>query len=170
MSSDFGRCHSALAALIWRGCLLAVGELDREQDVVGVGAHDALDLVRLEVLLRVRLDVQDDLGAARHALGRSSVAGATSKPAPPEERHTHASLAAGLPARHLDAVGHHERRVEADAELADQAGAVLGLGEPAQEGARAGAGDGAEVVDQLLAVHADAGVGDRERAGRRRPA
>ena len=37
---------------------------------------------------------------------------------------------------------------------------------PLQEGPGAGARDGAEIVDQLLAVHADAGVGDRERAGR----
>ncbi len=62
-----------------------------------------------------------------------------------------------------DALGHHERRVEANAELADQAGAVLGLGHTRQEGSCAGARDGAEIVDQLLPVHADAAVGHDKR-------
>ena len=81
------------------------------------------------------------------------------------ERHAHVSPVPGTPARHLDVVGHHERRVEADAELADQARAVLGLGELWRERLRARARDGAEIVDQLLRGHADAGVGDRQRAG-----
>ena len=59
----------ALAALIWRAAVLVAGQLDGEENVVGVGAHDALDRVRLEVLLLVRLEVEDDLGAARHAFG-----------------------------------------------------------------------------------------------------
>ena len=69
-----------------------------------------------------------------------------------------------MPAHHLDAVRHHERRVEPDAELADQARAVFRLGELFHECARAGTGDGAEIVDQLLPSHADAVIGDGERA------
>ena len=71
----------------------------------------------------------------------------------------------GPAAHHLDAVGDHERRIEADAELADQPLAILGLGQPADEGARPRPRDGPEVVDHLLPVHADAGVGDGQRAG-----
>ena len=64
-----------------------------------------------------------------------------------------------------DAIGDHEGRVEADAELADQAGAVLGLGQAGQKGFGAGTRDGAEIVDQLLPVHADAAVDHGKRAG-----
>ena len=155
----------ALAALIWRGAVLAAGQLDGEEDVVGVGAHDALDRVRLEVLLLVGLQVEHDLGAAAHAVGLL-LGGGDHLEAGAARRAPHPRLARPRPAaRHLDPVRDHEGGIEADAELADEPGAVLGLGEAAHEGARAGAGDGAEVVDQLLAVHADAGIGNRQRAG-----
>ena len=52
-------------------------------------------------------------------------------------------------AGHRDAVGDHEGGIEADAELADQPGAVLGLGQPRQKRLGAGARDGAEIVDQV---------------------
>src|SRR5690606_41569497 len=58
------------------------------------------------------------------------------------------------------------RSIEADAELADQ-GHVLG-GVAAQlrnEFTGARAGDGAEIGDQLVPAHADAAIGDGERAG-----
>ena len=70
-------------------------------------------------------------------------------------------------AGHLDAVGDHEGGVEADAELADQAEPFLGVLHPLEEGLGARAGQGAEIVDQLLAIHADAVVGDRQGLGRR---
>ena len=44
-------------------------QLDRKLDVVGIGADDALDLVGLEIFLRVLFQMQDDLGAARDAGG-----------------------------------------------------------------------------------------------------
>ena len=78
---------------------LRAGELDRKQDVVGVGADDALDLERLEIALGVR---SSDAGRSRCRAGRARpaprVAGAISKPAPPDELHTQASLE---PARRL---------------------------------------------------------------------
>ena len=76
-------------------------------------------------------------------------------------------VAAGAAGDHLDLVGDHERRIEADAELADQGGAFAGLVrlEPLHEGLGAGARDGAERLDHLVAAHADAVVLDRERAG-----
>ena len=88
-----------------------------------------------------------------------------------------AALAVGAPAPgllrprlardHLDAVRHHEGRIEADAELPDQARRVLALAGSrlGEEGGGTRARDGAEVVHQLLAAHADAVVRDRKRAG-----
>ena len=97
-------------------------------------------------------------GADAQLLDREAAA-AVGLPAP-------AVLLAGLARDDLDPVRDHERRVEADAELADQVqvpGAVAAqLGGEAL-GARAR--DRAEIVGQLVPAHADAVVGDRERAG-----
>ena len=70
-------------------------------------------------------------------------------------------LLADPPGDHLHGVRHHEGGVEAHAELADEARALLrvrchGL----EELARARARDGAEVLLQVLLVHPDARVGD----------
>jgi len=62
-----------------------------------------------------------------------------------------------------DAVGHHEGGIEPDAELSDQAGAVLGLGKVRHKRLGAGARDGAEIVDQLLTIHPDAAIGHNKR-------
>ena len=66
-------------------------------------------------------------------------------------------------------VGHHEGGVEAHAELADDVGgvlpAVLLLGQLLLELEGAAAGDGAQVLLQLLLRHADAVVGDGQGAG-----
>ena len=93
----------------------------------------------------------------------SSLAGAISKPLPPEDDQTQTSIGAGAAADHDDALGDHEGRIEADAELADQTDAVLGLRQTRHERFGAGARDGAEIVDQLLPVHADAAVDHRQR-------
>ncbi len=141
-------------------------ELDRKLDIVGIGADDALDLVRLEIFFRIILQMQNDLGAARNPPGvrlgsrRDLEAGA------PRRRPGPDLARAGVAAGDGDAVRHHEGRIEPDAELADQAGAVLGFRKLRNEGPGAGARDGAEIVDQFLPVHADAAVGDRQRASR----
>src|SRR5260370_761701 len=77
----------------------------------------------------------------------------------------HASRASGSRAagdeRH--AVGNDERRIEAHPELPDQARVLrLIAGERLEELARPGLGDGADVVDDFLARHADAVVRYRE--------
>ena len=67
-----------------------------------------------------------------------------------------------------DLVRDHERRVEADAELADQRGGFLArvLGrELVQERLGAGAGDGAEPLGQVFAGHANAIVREGQRLG-----
>src|SRR6185437_15245163 len=86
----------------------------------------------------------------------------------PEERR----VSAGTPGDHLDALGHHERRIEADAEPTDQCrtfGTCGTLGrftlrrfEPIQERLRARARDGAECLDHLVAAHADTVVLDHK--------
>ena len=64
-------------------------------------------------------------------------------------------------------VSRNERRIEADAELADQVRVLrLVAGERLEELARAGFGDGADVGNHLVARHADAVVGDRDGARR----
>ena len=66
----------------------------------------------------------------------------------------------------FDARCHHEGRIEADAELADQRGVALAVATASShEGLGARLGDGAEIVDQLLAAHADAVVGDGQGLG-----
>ena len=66
---------------------------------------------------------------------------------------------------HGDFVRHDERRVETDAELADQL-AVFRLvrAHGLQERLGAGFRDGPEVVDHLVAVHPDAVIGDGQGA------
>ena len=121
--------------------------------------------VILGVLLGIALQVQDDARAAlgaRHRLHGEIAIGA--------RLPAHAALRrrARLAGQDLDAIGHDECRVEADAELADELRVLLLIpGEGAKELRRAGFGDGAEVGDRLLARHADAVVADRERAGLR---
>src|ERR1019366_5139852 len=58
----------------------------------------------------------------------------------------------------------HERRVETDTELADEAGVFLGtFAECLEKFFRAGVGDGAEIRDQLGLRHADAKILNRKR-------
>ena len=94
----------------------------------------------------------------------SRVAGAMVNCPAPSEAQVNASSEPALRRGDLDPVGDHEGGVEADAELADQAGPLLGLGRGQRGAERAGAGtgDGAEIVDQLLPPHADAVVGDQQ--------
>ena len=84
----------------------------------------------------------------------------------PSDDQSQASSASGAARDHVDPVRHHEGRIEADAELADQRGALGRLGglDPLHEGLGAGARDGAERLDHLVAAHADAVVLDGEPA------
>src|SRR4029453_10190547 len=67
----------------------------------------------------------------------------------------------------VDAVGDDEGGVEADAELTDELRVLLLVaGHAGEELGGAGLGDRAEVLDRLVAAHADAVVGDRGGARR----
>ena len=109
--------------------------------------------------------MQDDLGAARDALGVVLACRRDLKTAAARGRPDEHLIRTGAAAGDDDAVGDHEGGIEADAELADQPGAVLGLGQPRQKRLGAGARDGAEIVDQFLPVHADAGIDHRQGTG-----
>ena len=73
-------------------------------------------------------------------------------------------VGAGAARNHVDALGHHEGRIEADAEPADQRRLLVLLRrlDAIEERLGAGAGDGAERLDHLVAAHADAVVLDGE--------
>ena len=86
-------------------------------------------------------------------------------------------LAAGLPQHaalgrrtrfarvHFDALRDDKRRVKPHAELADQLGVfLLVAGELFEKGGGARFGNRAEVIDHLVAGHADAVIGDADRA------
>jgi len=157
---DFGlRAAPQGGALVGLGVLAFAGDHDRNGDVIGPFAHHRLDAQRLQVFLGVRLHVQHDgrAGFLAGGGGEGEFAAAFTGPGPGFRR-------AGLARGDFHAVGNHERRIEADAELADQARAVLGLGvrQGFAERLGAGAGDGAEVGQHFVMRHADAVIGDGE--------
>ncbi len=144
------------------------GHPDRPADEVRVLLDDLADLppgqvVGHAVLAVHRLEVQRDRGAHRQAVDGLEFVGALAVGLPPGT-----GVGAGPPGAQGDLVGDHERRVEADAELADQAlrgGGVLGLLDLLQQTGGPGLGDGADQVDQLVPAHADPVVTDGQRAG-----
>src|SRR5262249_16585804 len=94
----------------------------------------------------------------------SSAAGETENVPLPSEDHCHAS---SLPARRENTSTRSatmKRRIEADAELADQRRAFPALGgfDAIEERLGSGMRDGPESLHQFLAAHADAVVFDRE--------
>ena len=142
--------------------LRLAGQADRHRDVVGIGLHDAAQALRLQVLALVRFQLEGDPGAARRrivALADREVAFPVRLPAPGRGL-------AGPPGIDRHRVGDHEGRVEADPELADLVDVGALVVEPLQEGGGPGAGDGAQVLDQLVAAHAQAVVLDHQGAGR----
>ncbi len=115
-----------------------------------------LDAPSAEVLLSLVVEVDAHLGSLANALGRLDGVLALAVARPGEGR-----LGAGLAAGHLHLVRDHERRVEADAELANEVGVLFRvIGKLVEEPARAGPRDRAQVVLELLLVHPDAVVLD----------
>ena len=75
---------------------------------------------------------------------------------------------AGLSREQLDGVGHHERRVEADAELTDQflgGGSVLGRTQLLTQLGGTRLGESADQIHDLVARHTDTVVANNQRAG-----
>ena len=146
---------------------LGLAHANRQRDVVRVVAHDAAQLVvlqeRVELVAFVAVggvvaQVEGHVGAARSSLDplHRELARAVRGPA-----HALVGRQAGAAAFNDNALGHDERRVEPDAELADQVGILGGIaGQPAEELPGTGAGDRAEVRYRLVARKAHAVVGD----------
>src|SRR5215831_11857334 len=106
--------------------------------------------------------MHDDLGPAC-GFGRlldRELALALRGPTPP-------LILARLATQDFDLVGDHEGRIKADTELSDQAHILARVtGQLTDKRSGAGAGDCAEVLYQLLAVHADAVIRHNQGAGR----
>ena len=80
---------------------------------------------------------------------------------PPSEAHSQPSPPFQERRLHPHGFCSHERRIEADAELADEVDIFLGgLGQLLKEMLGSGMGDGAQIGFQFFLGHADAGVGD----------
>ena len=150
-------------AFVGRNILAVTRNGHRQRNVVRPFADDGLQPVGVEIFLRVRFQMQYDGSAGVFALPRRQrvFAAAVARPGP-------GVRAVGPAGGDLHPVGDHERTLKTYAELADQGRAFVGLGplEAGGESARARAGDGAEVLREVIAAHADAIILDRQRAGR----
>src|SRR6185295_19842569 len=125
-------------------------QLDRMRDVVGVALDQLTQPEAFEILLAVRLEMQDHRRALHVALGRLDAEALSGVRAPAKRR-----LASRRPADDLDAIGDQEGAVEADAKLTDQLRSLAGLFplrrlQRLHELARPGARQRAQVVLQLL--------------------
>ena len=137
-------------------------ELDRVADVVGVFLHQLLKLPRLQearilLVLGVSLQRHDHVRTGALALGRLHRVPVRTGGGPLPRL-----VGSILLGDDCHGVGHHERRVEAHAELADDVDIVLLLHVLLElEASRLA--DRAEVVFQLVFVHADTVVAHGER-------
>src|SRR5215472_17934710 len=120
--------------------------------MIGIGIDDPAQARRFEILVITLAEVHNDRSPPcylGHGFDRE-LALAIRSPTP-------TFALASLPALDLDLFGDHERRVESDTKLADQAHILSRVsGELVNERGGARAGDGAEIFDQLGSVHADA--------------
>ena len=155
---------ASVLGLLERARLLHVHD-DRIADVIAVALDQMLDESLREVLVVIDLvgvlaQMQDDVRAALLAGGLADVVALDAVAFPLE------GLVAAVCLRDDgDLVGDHERRVEADAELADDIDFLELIGIRTLEFERARMGDGAEVLVELVLGHANAIVTDGERAG-----
>ena len=142
-----------------------VRHADRVFDEVGVFADHGRHGPVFEVVLEIVFQVQGH-GRAGGVLLRLGHGERVDAFGFPQVR----LVLARLLRQHGHLVGGHERGVEPDAELSDELGRgrgilLLRLLQFGEESARTGMCDGAEVFDQFFLRHADAVVGDRQRAG-----
>ncbi len=136
--------------------------------MVGIAGDQRTQLPALEELVLIRLQVQDD---GSPTLGQFNGLQRILALAVALPLHALARRCIGAAAEHGDLVGHHERGIEAHAELTNQPRiGLLRTRHRFQETSRAGAGDGADVRDHLIAIHADAVVAHGNRARIRIPA
>ena len=135
---------------------------NRQRDVVGIFANDGLELPRIQKFIFAGTQMQNDIRATSRS-GRGFQRIVTFAGRFPTHRFIFAST--GAPSYESDFIGNNERRIKSDAELADQV-RILSLiaAQLLKKFARAGFRDSADVLNHLIARHADAVVGNRDRA------
>uniref|UniRef100_A0A2M3ZY44 Secreted protein n=1 Tax=Anopheles triannulatus TaxID=58253 RepID=A0A2M3ZY44_9DIPT len=140
--------------------LLARPHVDREVDELRVLLDQLLHRVLLQEVECLLLEVQRNLGTALQRVTarilHDAEAGGIRLP--------DVLLVVVVLRRDHDAIGHQERRVETDTELADHVVHVLALRlrvlHLGEEIGRTGFGDRTEVVDEILLRHTDTGIDD----------
>ena len=137
---------------------------DRIADIIGIALHQAGNAVLLQefvvaLVLGVVLEGEGDLGAETVLLTFLNFVAVGAGGIP-----SVGGVGAVFFGDDSDFLRHHKRRIEAYAELTDDVDIVLLLLHLLLEFVGAGGGDGAEVVFQIVLVHADAVVGDGQRA------
>ena len=152
-----------MISLFGLGLLVPSDQLDGHRDMVAVGLDDVPQALRLGVVAGILFEMKQDARPSERcvfALLDSEAAETVAFPAP-------AVLLASPPREDFDPVRHHEGRIEADAELADQVHLRFLVAELAEKLGGARMGDGAQVLDQFVAVHPDAAVADLQPPVRR---
>ena len=145
--------------------LLALGGGDRRldhhhrhRDVVGILLDDAAHPPVVGEFLAALFQVEGDTGTA--FLPGPGLYGELGL-AVGFPQHAFLGCLTRLAGVHLYPVGNDERGVEPHPELANQLGILLLVtGQAFQKGRSPGPGNGAEVFDDLIAIHTDAIVGD----------
>ena len=135
----------------------------RERDVVRVLLHQAAQLPAIGKLFILGFQVQHDFGTTLLTSRRldGELAIALGFPV-----HAVVGRLARLAGEHFHFVRHDERGVETNTELTDQLAVFfLVARQLLEELGGAGLGDGAQVGNHIVAVHADAVVGDGDGSG-----
>ncbi len=152
--------------------VVAGAHADRPGDEVRPARHDAAHHARVRVVVQ-RVVRVDGLEMQRHRRALRQVGRVADRVgALPGRLPPHAGRGPGAAGDQLDAVGDHERGVEADAELADQLGGLLGrragvprLPHGGEHLGGAGLRDRPDQLDDLVTAHPDAVVADGQGAG-----
>ena len=133
-------------------------------DEVRVLLDDLAQLPLFQIFPGVFFETEDDICALGRLLGIIEGVGAVSIGLPLDGV---GGIGAGLAGHHGDLVGHHEGRIEADAELADELGIILDLAAFQQLHELLGTrvSDGAQGLHRLVAGHTDAIIAYGEGAG-----
>ena len=135
-------------------------EKDRIGDEVGILFDKLADapLVEILKLILAQMEHYRSAGHVASVLGHRVGAASRGFPAP-------GGGLSALARNNAHAVGHHERRIESNAELADQLGGAGGaiLLDRLAKRLGAGRGDHPEVLLEVLRVHASSVIGDHQR-------
>ena len=145
--------------LLLVGRLFVIADENRESDIIRMPAHNILKAEGAREFVFVVFEMQGDAGAADFFFGALQAEIRAAGGRPLDGRVARAERARD----HIDLPGDHESGIKADAKLTDDVGGVVGfVPHRVDEGFGARLGDGAQPGDDLVAVHADARVADRQ--------